>query len=1227
MKKNTNNTNTNNANIVYKKSIDTKAKKSINEKELEILKFWQDNKIFEKSVDNPAGVKDIGVREDDIQSFSFYDGPPFATGIPHHGHVLAGTIKDAIPRYQTMNGKRVRRVWGWDCHGLPIENLIEKELNLNSKKEIEIYGVDKFNKAASDSVLRYESEWKNIIPRLGRWVDMDHAYKTMDATYTESVWWSWKQLYDRGLAYEGHKIMHICPRCETPLAQSEVGLEYNDVTDLSVTVEFELLNKKHNDKPLYILAWTTTPWTLPGNTALAVNKSIDYVIVESKYEDKINYFIVAKKRMEHVFVKSESHKIVEEINIQDYIGEKYSPVFECFNNEKLLSELENSDNLYKIWHADFITDDSGTGIAHEAPAFGTEDMELAKANNIPIIKHVNMNGSFIKEVEETLPELAGLVVKKKNDSISTDIEIVKLLAHSGKLFSKEKIVHSYPLCWRCKTPLLNYATSSWFVDVPQIKDKLIAENKKIKWIPEHIRDGRFGRWLEGAREWAVSRARYWGAPLPIWRSIDGQEIKVIGSIEEIAQPSKNKYFVMRHGEALYNVHGQEKYDSSNRAENHLTKDGVSQVKVSAEKLKDKNIDIIICSPFVRTKETAEIVCDIVNLDKTKIVYDDRLREHGLGELDGKSFDDVHKIIFTKLGNNLNCKEHGIESWNEMSDRARSLMLETENKYEGKNILVITHLGIVKSIINNGLFKTENQISKEESSPNYRAHTSYVPTGEFKEVEWKVVPRDETGAINLHRPYIDEVVLRDSRGVEMRRIPDVFDCWYESGSMPYAQIHFPFENKDVFYQNYPANFIAEGMDQTRGWFYSLINLGVSLNDSFRELSDDKNKFDNNKPAPYQNVIVNGVVMADDGRKMSKSEKNYTDPMELVEKYGADALRLALANSPVMQGENVYFTDDLVEDAYKKNIMKLENMLEFYLQNSSTIEVFDLNKSNTEYKITNVLDIWVLEMLVTLIVKVTKGYQDYKIDDAVRPIEMFIDDVSTWYLRRSRDRMKGVNGDLDKVLALATFKYVLMSLSKLLAPIAPFIAERIYTELNGDKESVHLESWPKSSDINLKTKLNNIGKEDEYNANMINQMLIVRNICSQLLMLRQKLNIPVRQPLASATINKELDIELLEIIKEEVNVKIVLKDMSISEYLLDSNIDEELRREGDQRELSRAIKDMRRDMGLVASDSIAITIDAVRSALIDDKYQKEMKIVNIKVIEGNTETGGKLVIDKA
>ena len=1187
----------------------TNTKKTINEKELETLNFWNENKIFEKSILNPAGISlenqddknenksnpvdDFGKLE--IKSFSFYDGPPFATGLPHHGHILAGTIKDVMPRYKTMTGHSVRRVWGWDCHGLPIENLIEKELNLNSKKEIEELGIEKFTKACADSVLRYDKEWKQIVPRLGRWIDMDNAYKTMDWTYTESIWWAWKSLYEKKLAYEGYKIMHICPRCETPLAQSEVGLEYHDITDMTTTCKFELVYKKYNDKNINILAWTTTPWTLPGNTALAVNKNLEYVLVEDTKINKedgsasLEYFVVAKKLAEKVFKNSDSYKVLEDVNISDYIGEVYKPVFETFNNEKFLSTLVDSENIWKVWHADFITDESGTGIAHEAPAFGTEDMELAKINKIPVIKHVLMNGHFVSEVEESLTALKDLVVKKKDDSISTDIEIVKLLAHSGKLFSKEKIVHSYPLCWRCKTPLLNYATSSWFIDIPKIKDKLISENQTVKWVPEHTRDGRFGKWLEGAREWAVSRKRYWGAPLPIWKSVKTDEIFVAGSLQDIAdkQKSNNEYFVMRHGEANHNVLGQEKYDSSMDPDNHLTENGKSAVKENAEKLKLENIDVIYCSPFLRTKETAEIVADIIGFEKSKIIYDNRLREHGLGELDGKSFDDAHKIIFKNFGQKLYSNEYGLESYDDMRIRSGNFISELENNLDSKKVLIITHLGIIKSLVNGGAGKSDNQISKEEMEPNFRTHDSFINTGEYKKIKWNPLSRDINGQVNLHRPHIDKVILKDSTGNDMKIIGDVFDCWFESGSMPFAQLHYPFENVDTFDKNFPADFIAEGVDQTRGWFYSLINLGVGLFDK----------------APFKNVIVNGHVMAAGGVKMSKSLKNYTDPMQLVEKYGADALRFALVNSPAMRGEQLEMPDTLVEEVYKKNIQRLENVFDFYQMYSEGVENLEANNSSE-----NVLDKWILIRLQEIINDHVNGFENYKLDEAVKGVDKFIDDFSTWYLRRSRDRLKAdisVNSEntelekQDKLQALETMKYVFTEFSKTIAPVMPFLAERLYKETLKTNDSVHLQKYPENKEL------------QESEKNILEDMKQVREVVAELLMIRQKNNVAVKQPLILAKINKNISGIYFEIIKEELNIKNISIDINLSICELDFNLTPELIREGKQRELSREIKDKRKELGLVSADFIILSIEESRLELVDEGYKKEMKIVEVKI----------------
>ena len=1127
-------------------------KKSVNEKELETLKYWEENKIFEKSLENPAGGAPRS-------AYSFYDGPPFATGMPHHGHILAGTIKDVMPRYKTMQGQTVRRVWGWDCHGLPIENLIEKELSLNSKQDIENLGIEKFTDACAASVMRYDSEWKSVIPRLGRWVDMDNAYKTMDSTYTESVWWAWKQLYDKGLAYEGYKIMHICPRCETPLAQSEVGLEYHDITDMTVTAKFELV-----DEPgTFVLAWTTTPWTLPGNTALAVNKNLEYVKV--KIAEDENYYIVSKKLSEKVFAGKSILESVD-INVNDLLGKKYLPPFNTFNKEDYLNKLENSQNIWKIWHAEFITDESGTGIAHEAPAFGAEDMDLAKANNIPVIKHVLMNGQFVSEVEESVPELAGLVVKKKDDSISTDIEVVKWLAHNGKLFSKEKIVHSYPLCWRCKTPLLNYATSSWFVDVPKIKSNLLEQNATTKWVPEHMRDGRFGKWLEGAREWAVSRRRYWGAPLPIWKSVKTDEIFVAGSLEDLAKKltPNNEYYVMRHGEAKSNV--DMIIDCGMDPNNTLTEKGKAQAEDAFKNI-DVDFDMVISSPYLRTIETAKY-------SGKNIETDDRLREFNMGVFNGKKVDEYTQNLGDVEYLRLNTRAEGGETHREMMNRCMSLIEDLESKYFGKKILFVTHGGPMRMLIASAELITEEGLVEDEIKHNAKL---YPRNAELRKVNYKKVPRDATGAINLHRPHIDKIVLKDSEGNDMKLIGDVFDCWFESGSMPFAQLHYPFENVEVFNQNFPADFIAEGVDQTRGWFYSLLNVGVGLFDK----------------TPFKHVIVNGHVLAKGGEKLSKSLKNYTDPMILVEKFGADAMRYALVNSPAMRGEAVEFPDTLPEEAYKKNIQRLENVLDFYNMYKKG-EVVAHTDSN------NVLDRWIIERLHEVINRSVDGYEAYKLDEAVSGVDVFIDDFSTWYLRRSRERLK--DGDVD---AMSTMKYVFVEFAKCIAPVMPFLAERLYQDVMGTTDSVHLQSYPVKKEVNQK---------------VLDEMRDVREQVTSLLMIRQKNNMPVRQPLSMATINKNINEKYFEVIMEEVNVKAVQIDEDCDGPELDLSLDENLIREGRQRELSREIKDRRKELGLVAGDEIVLFIDTDRHDLVDDEYKREMKIREVHVSED-------LIVEKA
>lgn len=1131
--------------------MDDQSKKTINEKEIEILKFWEDNSIFEKTVSTPAGNEPKG-------SFSFYDGPPFATGLPHHGSLMAGTVKDVIPRFQTMKGNSVRRVWGWDCHGLPIENMIEKKLNLSSKKDIEEYGIEKFNKEAADSVLQYESEWKNIIPRVGRFVDMDHPYKTMDATYTESIWWAWKELMNKGLAYEGNKMMHICPRCETPLAQSEVGLEYHDVTDLSVTAKFELLDESGT----FILAWTTTPWTLPGNTALAVNNGILYAKVKAVIDGVEGNFILAKSKLEEYFKDGEVKEIIEEFTGDKLVGKKYKPVFPYFVDK----EIENKENIWQVWHADFITEVTGTGIAHEAPAFGAEDMDLAKQNNIPIIKHVKMDGTFTSEVVD----FAGMKVKQKDDTQSTDIEIIKWLAHNGKLFEKHKIIHSYPLCWRCKTPLLNYATSSWFIDVPKMKDKLIAENKKIGWTPEHIRDGRFGKWLEGAREWAVSRSRYWGAPLPIWKNSDGSKLHVIGSLNELSElnPQKpnNNYYIMRHGESESNVNGV--IDCDGISTNHLTENGKDQVVKSAKLIEDK-IDLIVTSPFVRTIETGKILSDEFGVIEQ--IVDVRLKEFNLGIFDGK---DINEYREKYKDVNIDTRVEGGETHRELMQRTLSAWMDLEKNFKGKNIVIVTH-GATGWILEQALsLATDTDINKEMDAhgPGY-----WLPNAVPKKIYPKMVPRDETGAVNLHRPYIDEIKL-EIDGEEYTRIQDVFDCWYESGSMPFASLHYPFENKDIFEKNFPADFIAESMDQTRGWFYSLINLGVGLFDK----------------APYRHVIVNGIINAADGQKISKSEKNYTDPMLLVEKYGADAFRYYLMNSPVTKGESINFKDEDLEEVYKKIILRLENVLSLYLMNAP--EKVVLNSDSDD-----VLNKWIVARLHETLIKTTKGYEDYNLEEAVKPIDQFVDDLSVWYVRRARSRMKGEEGEEIKNITYGTLAYILRTYALITAPVMPFISERIYKAINGERESVHLEEWPQTKQL-----LN-----DDYKK-IIDDMVKAREVVSLALTERNKHGISVKQPLQSLTTSIEIGKEYYSIICDEVNVKeiIIEKSDGINFVRLDTDLNEDLIKEGDIRILTRAVQDARKDKNLSPKDTINMLTDYLIPESLKTSF---MNTCNIQSIE--------------
>ena len=1142
-------------------------------REEETLTFWRKNVIFEKSLERKAPKGD----------FIFYDGPPFATGLPHFGHILAGTIKDAIARYKSMQGFRVPRRWGWDCHGLPLENQIEEELNIKTKKDIEVLGIERFNKAARDRVLRYAEDWKRIIPRMGRWVDMEHDYKTMDATYTESVWWAFKTLHDKKLIYEGFKAMQLCPRCGTTLSNFEVSQGYKEVTDIAVTVKFELLDTLESETEttsakVFLLAWTTTPWTLPGNVALAVAPAANYCVVQIEHER----YVLARDRLSTL---SGVYTIVTEFLGAELIGKRYRPVFEYYQGEK----ITNKENAWKVYGAEFVSMEEGTGIVHIAPAFGEDDLMLAQKEKLPIIHHVGMDGAMVPEVRE----FAGLQAKPKEDPTRTDVEILKLLAQKNLLFKKEKIVHSYAHCWRCETPLLNYAASSWFVEVGKFRDDLVAENEKVLWVPEQIKEGRFGNWLRGARDWSISRSRFWGAPIPVWRNKSG-EILVIGSFADLKARTKtsgNRYFLLRHGEAENNTG----VLISGRPEtvHHLTEEGHKEIGERAEELAKIGIDRIIVSPFLRTKETAAIVVKRLQLPEDRVTTDPRLGEIFLGELDGHS--SVDYVAFGSVEEKFTRAPKGGETLQGVKERVGAFLYDIDQRFKGEKILLITHeypawlmmaaaegAGVVKSV------EMKGEVA------------DFGPTGTLREFSFTPLPHNEKYELDLHRPYIDDLALVDEKGEPLKRVLDVFDCWFESGSMPFASHHYPFEHTDIFDpqrslfhrpKGFPADFISESIDQTRGWFYSLLVLSTAL---FGR-------------TPYRAVITNGMVLAEDGRKMSKRLKNYPDPVELVQRHSADALRYYLLSSQLIRGEDLRFTEKGVDEVTKKFLGRLDNVRAFYA-------LYKTGEVPPEPASQHVLDRWILARLRTLTVEVTEGMEHYELDRATRPLALFIDDLSTWYLRRSRERFKSHDAH-EKHLALATTRFVLCELSKLIAPFVPFFAEELFQSVRKteDPESVHLVLWPASSrntdtDI-LETAI----------------MHRIRGIVSSALEARAALGIKVRQPLSHLTLKENrflvgkkyqlLTGELLQLIKDEVNVKNILFDASLqNELLLATDITPELRDEGVVRELTSFLQDLRKSKGLEPSQSITLTLhtDEYGKALVERFSRTIKETVNVSAL---------------
>jgi len=1132
-------------------------------REEKILEFWKENNVFQKTLekDSPKG------------EYVFFEGPPTANGKPGIHHLEARAFKDVIPRYKTMRGYHVRRKGGWDTHGLPVELQVEKKLGLNSKKAIEEYGIAKFNQECKESVWEYLEFWNKFTERIGFWVDQKNPYVTYHNDYIESVWNVIKEADKKKLLYKDYKVVPWCPRCGTALSSHELAQGYENVKDLSVYVKFKVKGKENT----YILAWTTTPWTLPGNVALAVGADIDYVKISLKASSD-TFYILARERLS---VIDGEYQIVEEFKGKNLTGLEYEPLYPFLRDNISGEEAGKLDKAFKVYDASFVTTEDGTGVVHTAVMYGHDDFNLGTKIGLPKHHMVGLDGKFLMGTDF----LEGRFVRDEE----TAVEIIKDLAHRGLLLKKEKYEHSYPHCWRCKTALIYYARDSWYIKMTLLRDQMVKENEGINWEPAYIKEGRFGEWLSDIKDWAISRERYWGTPLPVWSCDKCKKIEVLGSVADIKLKTKksgNRYFVMRHGETECNIKGEVSSTVNNN--DRLTKNGISQVEESASLLKDKNIDLIITSPFIRTKETVELLADQIGYDKEKIIFDDRLHEMSVPMYEGRKWMEYHND-FPKTVENFYKAPEGNESYDDVRRRSMSVLYDLESKFFGKNILIVTH-GSPAWLMVAGV----NDLSVEEtlglvtSDKNF----NYLSNGNFTEIDFISLPHNEKYELDLHKPYIDEVELQCSCGGKLERTKEVMDVWLDSGTMPFSQDHYPFENKEwVEGKGYPADFISEAIDQTRGWFYTLHAVGAIMG----------------KGKAYKNVICLGHILDANGKKMSKSLGNIVDPWVMIDKYGVDTLRMWMygVNQP---GESKNFDEKTVSELQNKIFNLLYNVLSFYeLYRDREVES---SKHQTTSK--NILDKWIIARLDQLVDGTTKYLNNYKLFEPARAIREFIDELSTWYLRRSRERLK--SGDKE---AQTTLYFVLKTLMKLMAPFAPFASEDIWQRLKNedDEESVHLTAWPEFGEANDK---------------LIKEMDEARSIVTLGLQERQKAGIPVRQPLKQLRItNYELRIEYQEIIKDELNVKeIKFEKGEVLKVELDTNITEELKKEGQYRELLRGIQDARKKKGLNPNDVISLIIETNVSGqeFINSLEKNEfLNIIGAKDLRVEENNGTEVKID--